>query len=141
VDTFFNFIGGYIMATKDLYHPISPAISLVPDVRTADENGRGVDVLGFESALVVVATGTIIDGKHTIELQESYDNEFFTAVADEDFLGMEPIITDTASSKTYKVGYIGNQRYIRVVTTVENADEGGVYSAVVLRSNARHQPV
>jgi hypothetical protein len=128
------------MATKDIYHHISPAVSLSPDAHTASENGTGVDLHGFESALVVV-TGTLTDGTHTIEVQESSDNSTFTAVDNADLLGTEPVITSTGSNKAYKVGYIGSKRYIRVVTTVASATTGGVYGALVLRSDARHQPV
>lgn len=129
------------MATKDLYSHISPAVSLVPAARTASANGTGVDLQGFESAMVVIETGTVTDGTHTIDIQESDDNTTFTSVANADLQGTEPVINNTQGSKVFKVGYIGSKRYIRVAVTVSGATTGGVYGASIVRSHARHQPV
>jgi hypothetical protein len=129
------------MATKDLHSYLSPVVSLAPAVRTASANGTGVDLQGFESALIVIETGTITDGTHTIEVQESNDNSTFTAVADADLQGTEPAIGVSDDNAIYKIGYIGNKRYIRVAVTVSDATTGGVYGAMVVRGHGRHQPV
>ena len=42
---------------RDLANSVSVAQSLAPAVRTADANGTGIDLQGFESATIVVDTG------------------------------------------------------------------------------------
>lgn len=129
------------MASRDLVNSMGIAQSLAPAARTADEDGAGVDLQGYESAVVVVATGAITDGTHTIEIQESDDNSTFTAVADDDLQGTEPVIGAADGNKVYKIGYIGTKRYIRVSVTVADATSGGVYGAFVIRGHARSKPV
>lgn len=99
---------------RDLKSSIKPVQSLVPISRTAAANGTGVDTIGFNSASVVFSGGAIggtATPTFTFELQESDDNTTFTAVADIDKRGDEPVVT-TANTVS-QVGYIGNKRYIR----------------------------
>lgn len=109
---------------------VSAAASLGPAARTADATGTGVDLAGFERALILIASGTITDGTHTVEIQESDDNTTFTAVADADLDGTEAAIND---DEIVELGYLGNKRYIRVFVDVAGATTGGVYSATVVR--------
>jgi hypothetical protein len=126
---------------RDLKSNIGPAITLSPAVRTASANGTGVDLRGFHSAAVVVATGTITDGTHVVEVQESDDNSTFTAVADGDLQGTEPSIGSANDDTVYKIGYVGTKRYIRAATTVSGTTSGGAYSAMVIRGNPEDSPV
>lgn len=99
---------------RDLKSNIKPVQSLVPISRTAAANGTGVDTLGFNSACVVFNCGAIggtVSPTFTFEVQESSDNATFTAVADADLRGTEPVVTTANVVAT--VGYIGNKRYIR----------------------------
>lgn len=115
--------------------------SLVPAARTASADGAGVDLAGFERALVVVSSGTITDGTHTIEVQESDDNSSFSAVADADLEGTEPAIAAANDDTVWELGYVGTKRYIRAVVTVAGATTGGVYGAQVVRLGpSRKQP-
>lgn len=100
---------------RDLKSNIKPVQSLVPLNRTAAANGTGVDTLGFNSASVVFATGAIggTTPSFTFEVQESADNTAFTAVADADLRGTEPVVT--TANTVAQVGYIGNKRYIRAI--------------------------
>ncbi len=125
---------------QDLYNEISVAQSLAPAARTASANGTGVDLAGFDAAVVVVETGAITDGTHTIQVEESTDNSTFTAVADADLQGTEPAIGAADDNKVYEIGYMGTKRYVRVAVTVAGATTGGVYAAHVARGRARKQP-
>jgi len=127
------------MATRDLYNELSGAISLAPAARTATANGTGVDLAGYEGALITIVAGTITDGTHTIDIQESSDNTTFTSVAAADLIGTEPVLNNTTNNQVSKVGYIGSKRYVRVVSTVASATTGGVYAAIVERGAARHR--
>ncbi len=129
------------MSSADLYNNLDVVQSLPPAARTANANGAGVDMHGFHGAMVVVSTGTITDGTHTIEVQESDDNSTFTAVADADLQGSEPAIAAANDNQVYRIGYMGTKRYIRVAVTVAGATTGGVYGAVVVRGHPRKAPV
>ena len=107
----------------DMYNNIDVAQSLAPATYTASTNGSSVDLQGYQAATVVVSAGTITDGTHAIEVQESTDGSTFTAVASSDLQGTEP--TALASNTVYRIGYMGTARYIRVVTTVTGATSGG----------------
>ncbi len=125
---------------QDLYNEISIAQSLGPAARTASANGTGVDLQGFDAAVVVVETGTITDGTHTIAIEESSDNVTFTAVAGADLQGAVPAIGAVNDNVVYEIGYLGTKRYIRATVTVAGATTGGVYAAHVVRGRARKQP-
>ncbi len=112
--------------------------SLAPAARTASANGTGVDLANFDSAEVALIVGTITDGTHTPSVQESDDDSTYTAVAAADLIGT---LAALASSTNQRVGYRGTKRYVRAVSTVSGATTGGVYAAVVVRSDARKQPV
>jgi len=127
---------------KENYSDISPVQSIAAAVIKTTANGSGVDLQDYEGATVIVTTGTVTDGTHTISLEESSDNSTFTAVAATDMVGSAPAIAAADDNKDYSFGYIGSQRYIRVVTTVTGSPStGGAYAAVVLRGFPRHAPV
>jgi hypothetical protein len=127
---------------KDLYNQQSPAQSLAPAARTASANGVGADLQGFEGALVVIDAGAWTDGSHTFEVQESDDNSTFTAVADDDLQGTEPVVDAAAEGgQVYKLGYLGTKRYVRVAATVSGTTTGAVYGAAVVRGFPRKSPV
>lgn len=101
---------------RDLKSNIKPVQSLVPISRTAAANGTGVDLSGFNAACVVFNSGAIggtASPTFTFEVQESSDNATFTAVADADIRGIEPVVI--AANQVSTVSYIGNKRYIRAV--------------------------
>lgn len=112
--------------------------SLAPAARTASANGSGVDLANFASATVAFVVGTITDGTHTPSVEESDDNTTFTAVAAADLIGS---LAALASNTNQRVGYRGSKRYVRAVSTVAGATTGGVYAGVVIRGDARKQPV
>lgn len=119
------------MATQDLYNITGADQSLAPAARTASTDGSGVDLQGWQSATALIDAGAWTDGTHTFEVQESDDNSTFTAVADGDLIGTEPVIDAGADgSQIYRVGYIGNKRYVRVSVTVSGATSGAVYGAL-----------
>ncbi len=128
------------MSRTDIKNSVSAAQSLAPATRTASANGAGVDLAGYDAAVVVVSTGTITDGTHTIEVQESDDDTTYTAVADADLDGTEPAIGATDDNVVYELGYHGIKRYVRVAVTVSGATSGGAYGANVIRGKGRKLP-
>ena len=142
---------------KDLSNNISPAVSLAAAVRSAAANGTGVDLQGYESATVLVDVGaegdTLSSSVHfEVSLEESDDNSTFTDVAQASIIdgtiasggiflkldgttGGDP---DTTGG-IFRVGYVGNKRYIRVVLAKTGTHSNGTpIGAMVVRGSARH---
>lgn len=133
---------------KDIYNSVLVKASLKPAARTATANGTAVDRVDgsnasmFQDALVVLNTGTVTDGTHTITIEDSDDNSTFATVVAANLEGDTPPALVTTNDETvYETRYIGAKRYLRVVTTVASATTGGVYSAEVVLSNPRRSAV
>ncbi|MFR0354164.1 hypothetical protein [Streptomyces sediminimaris] len=130
---------------KDAYNNLLTLSSLTPAAYTASTNGTTVDRAGdnlFQDALVAIPVGTVTDGTHTFEVQESDDDTTWSAVADEHLQGTEPAVTSATDQTVYEIGYKGSKRYLRVVTTVTGSPAtGGVYGAHVVLANPRVAPV
>ena len=126
------------MALRDLKPNLDVVQALAPAARTATVNGTGVDLRGYDAAMVVFHPGTITDGTHTPSVEESDDNSTFTAVAAADLAGT---LANLASNTIQRVGYRGVKRYIRPRVVVSGATTGGVYGAEVVRGYPALRPV
>lgn len=123
---------------RDLEARLDVVASVVPTGnRNASVNGTGVDLQGYDGALVVINADTITDGTHTPKIQDSDDNSSFADAAAGDQVGTA-LVAITASS-VQKIAYVGAKRYIRVVVTVAGATTGGKYNAVVVRGYPARQ--
>ncbi|WP_406730897.1 hypothetical protein [Streptomyces sp. NBC_01794] len=131
---------------SSLYNVALAKSTIVPaGARSTTTTGATVDRMtdegGFRSALVVVHTGTITDGTHTVAVQDSPNNSDWTAVADEFLQGTEPAIVAADDDKVFEIGYTGHERYLRAVITVTGSPAtGGIYGAVVLLGWPRKMP-
>lgn len=124
---------------KDLYHSIAtPAVSITSAAQTSTATGTGVDLSGYESAVVIFTPATKTDGTHTPTIEESdTSGSGYSTVAAADMIGTLAALT---SNTVQKVGYIGNKRYIRAVVTVSGTTTGCVFGATVIRGTARRMP-
>ncbi|ASU81508.1 hypothetical protein CDO52_00750 [Nocardiopsis gilva YIM 90087] len=133
------------MSRRSVYTNTTARATINPAAHTSTATGSSVDRnVGDDmhrTAMVVVHTGTITDGTHTIEVQDSDDDSTFTAVADAFLQGTEPEIGTADDDKLFYVGYIGVRRYLRVVSTVAGATTGGIYGASILLGEPRRGPV
>lgn len=106
---------------KDGISNIGVSASIVPAVQTATAKGTAVDLRGFNMATLIVNTGAIAgSGNFTAKLQESdttTDGDF-TDVAAGALLGSLPAAL--AASTAYKLGYVGNKRFVRAVLTLNS---------------------
>lgn len=109
---------------------------------TSSANGTGVDLAGFNSAMVVIDSGAWTDGAHVFTVQDSDDNSAYTAVADSLLDGTEPTIDGAADDdQQYYIGYKGNKRYLRVITTVTGSPSTGLIAgAYVIKGNPKDMP-
>lgn len=131
---------------QSLYNTALAKVSIAPAaVRAATVTGTAVDRMtdqgGFRSALVLVNTGVVTDGTHTVVVQDSPNNSDWTAVADEFLQGSEPAITSANDERIHEIGYTGHQRYLRVVVNVTGSPAtGGFYDAMILLGWPRRMP-
>lgn len=134
---------------RDIYNGVLVKASLKPIARTdGTVNGAAVDRVDganasmFQDALIVLNTGTVTDGTHTITIQDSDDNSTFATVAAGFLEGDTPPALITTNDETvYETRYTGTKRYLRVVAVTTGATTGGVYSAEVVLANPRRSAV
>ncbi len=127
---------------RDLKSNLDVVQSLAPAARTADADGTGADLLGYGSAVAVVAFGAWTDGTHTPALEESDDNSTFTAVAAADLQGSFTACADADTDNTVqRVGYLGTKRYVRVALTVTGATTGALSAAEIVRGHPASAPL
>lgn len=126
---------------RDIVHNIKAVIAAAPATRSASFDGAAVDLLGFDSAALVVSTGAVTGaGAMSVKLQESD-----TTTAG-DFTDVDPdhlqggIAGDLVTNTTAKVGYRGFKRYVRAVLTLNSGTSVSV-GALFILGNAAERPV
>jgi len=125
---------------RDLEARLNALATVVPTGnRTATVNGTGIDLQGYDGALVIINADTITDGTHTPKVEESADNSAWNDAAAADLVGTALVAITAASVQ--KISYVGAKRYIRVTVTVAGTTTGGKYNAVVVRGLASQQPL
>lgn len=128
-----------------VYAQVTAGVSLAPATHTSTTNGSSVDLdvnqNGFRSAMIVVVTGSVTAGTHTISVQHSNDNTNWDPAAAADLEGSPPAIGTDDSNKTYEVGYRGSRRYVRAVSTVTGTTPSGTYGAFVLMGSGKVTPL
>lgn len=122
---------------RDLKSNVDVAQALPPKALTASATSAAVDVSGYDSAFVEVNFGTWTDGTHTPSLTHSADNTTYTDAGTDGVLqGTFAAVSGTAGSNTVqRVGYIGNNRYLKVVMTVATATTGALSGASIVRGH------
>lgn len=130
------------MAYRDIKNNVAVAASVLPLLRTATVEGSGVDLRGYDSAMVIVDAGTVTDGTFTPSLEESDDNSTFTTVAAADLEGSFTAVTSSADDGVQSVGYKGDARYVRAVLTASGSPStGGTIGAVFALGHSSTKPV
>jgi len=128
------------MTTRDLKTNVSAVLSLNPANRQSNTNGTGVDLKGYDSALVAIHFGAWTDGIFAVTIEESDDDSTYAAVAAANLDGTLPDFAVSNYQNTINViGYKGSKRYIRPVLTLgggsPTAGTGVICSAIVLRGH------
>jgi hypothetical protein len=146
---------------RDLANNLKALAALVAAVVTADTNGADVDLQGFDSAMIALnvgAEGDTLSGsvKFDFILQEAPDDGAgspgtYVAVTDTkkvtygtvDSSGIFATIDDNAEAPAvHRIGYIGTERFIRVVVDATGTHTNGTpMSAMAVLGNAELKPV
>lgn len=142
-------------AFGDLKRGVKTTQVFDPDTVTSDQNCTGVDMKGYEDVMFLVSVGasgdTLSGSVYTLlEVEESDNNSTYTDCADADIdvavtgtnTGTFAKIDDAAEDDTvYKVRYLGNKRYARVVINVVGTHTNGTPIAVLAqRSGSNYLP-
>lgn len=130
------------MGRYDVKSKIDVEVSLAQSGnRTATANGTSAELAGFHGAAVLVDVAAYTDGSHTFEVQESDDDSTWTAVADADLDGTEPIVDAAGDVGQHYIGYTGNAKYLRVITSaVTGTTTGANYGAYIIKGDASQFP-
>ncbi len=126
---------------RDLVNNIAAVQVLGAVVVSATLTGSALDLLGFNSAAIVINTGAIAgSGDYTAKLQESDTTTggAFADVAAGDLEGTFPASLEADS--VVKVGYKGFKRYLRLVIT-KNSGTSIAAGAVLIKGHASSAPV
>lgn len=126
---------------RDLANNIGAVQVVAPAVLSATDTSAAIDLLGFESAAIVINTGAIVSsGDFTAKLQESDTTTGgdFADVAAAHLVGTLPATLEAAS--IYKQGYIGTKRYLRTVIT-KNSGTSIAAGAVLVKGHPHNAPV
>ena len=145
---------------QDLSNNIGLGNSIINAVKTADANGTGIDLQGFEEATAVVsvgAEGDTLSGSvyFEVSLEHSDDNSTYTACVQTEIVngtiaaggiflkldgttGGDP---DTTGGQ-WQVGYVGGKRYVRLVLSKTGTHTNGTpISGMIVKSRPRNAPV
>ena len=116
---------------------LSIAQLLVPATYKTNQNGSSVDLANVNANAIVVSVGAVTDGTYAFALQDSPDNSTWTAVAAGNMVGA---FVGAAANTVQKVGYLGAQRYLRVVSTVGGSPSTGMALEIfaVLENKRKH---
>ncbi|MEF2548535.1 hypothetical protein VQ045_15350 [Aurantimonas sp. E1-2-R+4] len=126
---------------RDIANNIGVVQAVAPAVLSATNTSPAIDLIGFDSAAVIVNSGAIVTaGDFTAKIQESdtTTSGAFTDVAADEMVGAFP--ASLAADSVAKVGYIGNKRYVRTVLT-KNGGTSIAAGVMVVKGHAADRPV
>jgi len=131
--------------SNDLHNNMKyvPCIEPVALTDATDHVGRTIDRAGYESLEFVIQTGTLAAaaGTWTLTIYEDDDPAMGTeaAVADADLLGTEAgaSFTQAKDDKSFKIGYIGNKRYVRPKLVVATSDDASPLAVLAVLGNPK----
>ena len=139
----------------DLKNNIELVESLNAIVKDADTNATGIDTKGFNSSMAIVnvgAPGITFSGTHKVDiiLEDSSDNSTFAAVTNNNYVTggtvgstgiWQTIDANGDCNAVYGIGYVGPERYYRVVLDFSGTHgTGTVFGVVGAQSNPLHAP-
>ena len=124
---------------RDLVSNIGVVPAIAPGIQNAALDGAAIDLQGFNGVAFAINTNAVAGGgDFGVKLQESDDGAAFTDADDFAVLGSAPDTLEAASS--YKLGYRGFKRFVRLSLTKAGGTSIGL-GAVAILGHARERPV
>ncbi|MBL4928783.1 hypothetical protein [Fuscibacter oryzae] len=121
---------------RDNYSNLAARLALAPAVQAAAIQGPAIDLLNVNRAAFVINTGAIVGaGDFGATLQESTDGS--TGWADVAAASLKTNAPATlAANASYKIGYFGYKRYVRLSLTKAGGTSLAAGASVVLEGTA-----
>lgn len=125
---------------RDIINNFGAVQAIAPAVQASAADGITIDTLGFGSVGFIINTGAIVGaGDFGIKVQESdASGSGFADAAASAVQGTVPATLVAAS--TYKLGYSGFKRYVRLSLTKAGGTSIAL-GAVAVKGNAASRPV
>ena len=119
----------------DAINDINLVVALPQADYTTAQTGPAIDLAGYSGA-AIVALPVAVAGTHALTVQESANGTTWSNVGAGDLIGS---FANLSANTPQKVAYVGNKRYIQVLST----DTGGaaVFGVIVIRRSSRKEPV
>jgi hypothetical protein len=111
---------------------LAPAAARVTGTATGLTVDRFVNDVFYNSVTFAIHTGTVTDGTHTVNVEDSADGTAWAAAAAGDLQGTAPAISTANANAVFEVGYVGAKRYVRCNLVTTGATTGGFVDAVAV---------
>lgn len=114
----------------DLTDRVNFSEALQRSQRTGSPTSTSVDVGSSEAQMLVLEVSSYTDGTHKFQFEESdQSGSGFSQVASNLKSGDSvPTVSGTGDTGTYRLGYLGNSRYLRLNTTSGGGTTGATYA-------------
>lgn len=143
------------MNYKDIHSDMAVADVFGPVALDADNTPAAIDLAGYGSAEIILGVGIggiTFDATNKVEftLTHSDDNSTYTAVTDDDVLGVSGIssgiikslVAAHAAAAFYRFGYRGGKRYLKLLANFSGTHGAATpLSACVVKMHPRIAPV
>lgn len=139
---------------RDLHTLFTRDVAIGNATYSADTTPAAIDLHGFDAAEILLDIGVggiTFTGVNKVDfvLTHSDDNSTYTHVADADLLGVsgtsngiiKSLQAAHAAAATYRFGYIGNKRYLKLLADFSGTHGSGTpLAASVLKGRPRLTP-
>jgi hypothetical protein len=139
---------------RDLHTLFTRDVAIGNATYSADTTPAAIDLQGFDAAEILLDIGVggiTFSGVNKVDfvLTHSDDNSTYTNVADADLLGVsgtsngiiKSLQAAHAAAATYRFGYIGNKRYLKLLADFSGTHGTGTpLAASVLKGRPRLTP-
>ena len=139
---------------KDIHSEISVSTLIGAATLAADNTPAAVDLSGFNGAEILLAIGAggiTFSGTNKVEfvLTHSDDNSTYSNVTDADMLGVtgitsgiiKSLIAAHAAAASYRYGYIGGKRYLKLLADFSGTHGTGTpIAAMVIKGEPLVEP-
>lgn len=140
---------------KDMHSGVKAVTAIAAATLAADNTPPAVDLQGFNAAEILLAIGAggiTFSGSNKIEfvLTHSDDDSTYENVTVDDVLGVESVTDGIvkaltaahASAASYRLGYVGGKRYIKLLADFSGTHGTGTpIAAVALLGQPHDAPV
>lgn len=121
------------MASVDMYNNIFAMNALNGGTYTTSFDGFPIDTQGFESITFIMQMALITDGLWLFYLEDSNEIAGTYALVEPPYrLGTNPTVTGASDNQVFRLGYVGNKRFVRVSLDLTGAGTANFGAVAIL---------